>query len=211
MSIMTQPGIRSLATVFVVCVGAAFLVAAQPKVGSRPSEAEVDAYIKLHQDVLDTLRESFKQPHAFVDAASINERTARFSWPDSSKKHERHVLEASQYDGQQIKKYSILLNLKQEALPISTSRNSETMEATMLLNHYFRPLERLGLANPSTPMAAISGVQYSAGEWVPKDRFTTPHNVDSPVWVEGEVFLAPKDGQILIRVTVGGRFVPKRT
>lgn len=206
---MTQRRIRTLATVFVVCVGAAFLLAAQPQVKSQPSEAEVDAYINLHQDILDILRESFKQPHAFIDAASMNERTAKFSWPDSSKKHERHVLVTSQYDGQQIKKYSILLNLKQEALPVSTSRDSETMEATVLLIHYFRPLERLGLANPSSPMATVSSIQYAAGEWVPKDRFTTPHNVDSPVWVEGEVFLAPKDGQVVIRVTVGGRDVKR--
>ena len=208
---MTQRRIQTLATVFVVCVCAAFLLAAQPQVDSQPSDAEVDAYIKLHQDILDTLRESFKQPHAFIDAASMNEHTAKFSWSASIKKHERHVLMNSQYDGQQKKKYLIVLNLKQDALPVSTSRDSETMEATVLLNHYFRPLERLGLANPSSPMAAVSSIQYSSGEWVPKDRFTTPNKVDCPVWVEGEVFLAPKNGQAVIRVTVGGRFVPKGT
>jgi len=83
------------------------------------------------------------------------------------------------------------------------------METTVLLNHYFRPLERLGLAYPSSPMAAVSAIQYSAGEWVPKDRHTSPQNTDSPVWVDGEVFLARKDGQVVIRITVGGRFVPK--
>ncbi|MBL8820204.1 MAG: hypothetical protein JNL58_29545 [Planctomyces sp.] len=207
---MTQRRFQTLATAFVVCIGAAILLASHPQAKSRTSEAEVDAYINLRQNILNALRDSFKQPHAFIDPdASMNLRTGKFSWPDAIKKHERDLLVNSQYDGQNMQKYSIILNLKQEALPVSASRNSETMEATELLNHYFRPLERLGLANPSSPMAAISGIQYSSGVWIPNDQFATPHNTDSPVWVEGEVFFAPKDGQVVIRVTVGGRFVPK--
>lgn len=209
---MTQRRFQTLATAFAVCIGAAFLLAAQPQAKTVTSEAEVDAYINRRQDILNALRESFKQPHAFIDAdASINLRTAKFSWPEAIKKHERHLLVNSQYDGQSMQKYSIILNLKQEALPVSVSRNSETMEATELLNHYCRPLERLGLANKSSPMVAISGIQYSSGVWIPNDQFTTPLNTDIPVWVEGEVFFAPKDGQVVFRVTVGGRFVPKGT
>ncbi len=117
----------------------------------------------------------------------------------------------SQWDGGECKvKYLILLNLKQEALPAVTSGNSDTMESTVILKHYFRPLEKLGLANPSSSLASVSATQYSAGEWVPKERFTSPQNADSPAWVEGEVFYARKDGQVVIRVTIGGRFVPKK-
>lgn len=208
---MTHRRIQGLFAVSVVCIGAAILLAAPAPVVSKPSETEVDAYIKLHQDILDILRESFKKPHPYVDATNLHPHEAEFAWPQSIKEHEKHTLMTSQYDGQGIKKYLIMLNLKQEALPAISSGNSDTMEATVLLNHYFRPLERLGLANPSSPLAAVSAVQYSAGEWIPKDRYTTPQDADSPAWVEGEVFLARQAGQVVIRVTVGGRYVPKGT
>lgn len=207
---MTQHRIRWLAAIPFVCIGAAFLMAAQEPDSSSPSEQEVDSYIKLHQEILDCLRESFQQPHPYVDATSSGPQTATFAWPVSSKNHERDVLLTAQWDGQQIKKYLIVLNLKQGALP-ATSGNSDTMESTVLLKHYFRPLERLGLTNPSSPLTAVSAIQYSAGEWVPKDRYTSPQNTDGPAWVEGEVFLSRKDGQVVIRVTVGGRFTPKGT
>ena len=208
---MTRRRIQWLFTVLGVCIGAAFLSAAPPSEVKKPSEVEVDAHLKLHQDILDVLRESFKKPHPYVDASTPHPRGADFAWPQKIKDHEKHVRMTSQYDGQQMKKYLIILDLKQEGLPVTSSGNSDTMEATVLLNHYFRPLERLGLANPSSPLAAVTAVQYSAGEWVPKDRYTTPHRSDSPAWVEGEVFLARKDGQVVIRVTVGGRYIPKGT
>lgn len=185
--------------------GTALLWAASESAGSRPSEAEVDAYIKLHQQILDTLSESFKQPHPYVSSRA--EKSAKFSWPVELQKHEKHLLLTAQYDGQQKKKYVIQLALKPDALPETNNISSDSMQATVLLNHYLRPLERLGLANPSSPLAAISAVQYAAGEWVPKEQFTSEVRTDSPAWVEGEVFVSPKDSQAVIRVTVGGRFV----
>lgn len=205
MSTMTKRRIHWLATVSAVCIGAAVVLATE---SSRPSEREVDSYLKLHQDILDCLRESFQKSHPYILADSLGPKQAKFEWPQLIKDHEKHALMTSQWDGQRKTKYLILLNLKQEELPV-TSGNSLTMESTVLLNHYFRPLERLGLANPSTPLAAVSAIQYSAGEWVPKECYAAPQNKDIPAWVEAEVFVARKDGQVVIRVTVGGRFVPK--
>lgn len=204
-----QRRIQCLALASVACIGTAMLMAAQP-VDSKPSKEQVDSYINLHQDILDCLRESFQQPHPYIDATSLGPNEAKFTWPQSNKDHLKNAIMTSQWDGQHKAKYLIVLNMKQEALPVVAGVNSDTMESTVILKHYFRPLEKLGLANPSSPMASVSATQYSAGEWVPKERFTSPQNKDSPAWVEGEVFYARKDGQVVIRVTIGGRFVPKK-
>lgn len=174
----------------------------------KRSEAEVDAYLKLHQDILDTLRESFRQPHPYVDATRLRERDAAFTWPQSIKDHEKLTLATSQYDCQQVKKYLIILDINSAALPKDRG-DSETMAATTILTHYLGPVEKLGFRSEGSSLAAISAVQYSANRWVPSERLATPQTTDSPAWIDGEVFYAPREAQVVIRVTVGGRFVPQ--
>ena len=180
-----------------------------PPAFSETETAAVDAFLRLHQDVRNHLRTSFATQHEFVDATRDPASRRQFDWPQNSRDHLRHTLVNRQYDGQFIQRYLITFAVRQDAISESTSLNdSESMEATAILNHYLSPLGELGLACRDSPMAALGRTQYAAKTWVPNTRYTTQQTSDSPIWVEGEVFYAPKDQSITVRITIGGRHVP---
>lgn len=172
---------------------------------------EIDAFIKLHQDARRVLRNSFAERHDLVAPEDHSQGSNDFNWPKVNREHLKQLLVNGQYDGQFTQHYLITYSVQDDANANNTGRtDSQSMEATAPLNHYLSPLEKLGLACRDSPMAAVGRTQYAAKTWVPKERYENEQSTDSPIWVEGQVFYAPKDRAITLRVTIGGRFVPRR-
>ena len=175
-------------------------------------DQSVDQYLNTRQGVLDCLEASLAQDHAYADAALAQPKRHQFSWPESAKSHLRHTLLQKQYDGQHVQKFLVILPIDPTKTPTTNAvTDSLTMEATQILNHYMNPLKQVGLECRDTPMAAISTAQYAAKTWIPTSQYERPQVSDSPVWVEGEVFYAPREKTAIMRITVGGRYSPLRS
>lgn len=176
----------------------------------------VDQYLNTRQSVLDCLEASLAHDHAYTDTALAKPKRHRFSWPESAKSHLRHALLQKQYDGQHVQKFLVVLPIdptKTQTTNAATNAatDSLTMEATQILNHYMNPLKQVGLECRGTPMAAISTAQYAAKTWIPTSQYERPQVGDIPVWVETEVFYAPCEKTAIMRITVGGRYSPRRS
>jgi hypothetical protein len=196
----------------IMCVGAITLAVLAGPAPSAPGndDAEIDEYLNLRQNVLDVLHSSFANLHPYVGPARTAPDEMQFRWPIQSRNHLRHTLVQRQYDGQHIQKFLLTLPIDPDRIPRNDARTTSlTMESTAILNHYLSPLDKLGLECRDTPMAAIASAQYAAKTWIPTDRYEQEQVADSPIWVEGEVFYAPNEKTVIMRVTVGGRFTPK--
>jgi hypothetical protein len=80
------------------------------------------------------------------------------------------------------------------------------MAATVLLNHFFGPLEKLGYRTHGSGFAAGSAIQKTSNEWFRTRRIGDFEGIDESVVVEGEVVVSLKDGQALIIGAIRSRF-----
>jgi len=203
-------GVKIYRCIGLVSVGAVVL---SVLVGPAPSPPEptqdnIDTYLKLRQDVVDVLQASFQNLHPAA-GRSFDDQTVSIEWPPLTKQHVRDQLTHRKYDGQDIQKYLIRLPIDPSKIPPERQRSSLTMVSTEILNHYMAPLKDLGLECRNSPMAAVGGgIQYSAKTWQPKDRWEAPVTVDSPVWVEAQAFYTINTEEMIVRLTVGGRYAP---
>jgi hypothetical protein len=86
--------------------------------------------------------------------------------------------------------FQLLLNLEDSALPTDRQGYSKTMTATVLLNHYFSDLEKLGLRRRGSPGVVMGRIQSAQNEW-----FSEP---DQFVSVEATVFVSRESQQAIV-------------
>ncbi len=101
-------------------------------------------------------------------------------------------------DGQDSRGFTILLNLTPEATVVKGHMiHSETMAATVLLNHVFSHLDALGYKTQGTPGVVISAVQYATNTWHFERK--APNGQKLVLTVTGEVFLSRGDKQAILK------------
>lgn len=97
--------------------------------------------------------------------------------------------------------YQWILNLDEEALPKDHQGNSDTMCATVLLNHYCAGLKDLGYRNIGSPNVAMSKVQCSSNRWFREN--------DNQIEVTGNVFVAPDCRQAIVKIEIRESFAAR--
>ena len=88
--------------------------------------------------------------------------------------------------------------LEPEALPEGQQGSSETMAATVLLNHLGSGLAKLGFRNQGSPTVAVSALQSSANIWF--------REKDPSLEIEINVVVVPSQKQGLVSVTTREMF-----
>ncbi|TWT30841.1 hypothetical protein [Blastopirellula retiformator] len=87
---------------------------------------------------------------------------------------------------------NIILNLDEQFLAQHPQGDSQSMMATVLLEHYLQDLEKLGFRGPGSPGCAVGMVQM-ANDY----RFV---DGDPSITVHAIVFVAPQERQAIIRL-----------
>lgn len=157
-----------------------------------------DTFLQNRARLFTTLREQLLAP---VEGVTIKLPPPRMPaenafqlFPDED--HIRHVVRREEWNGGH--NFQLLLKLDQSALPPDKQLNSQTMAATLLLEHYFGVLRRLGYRSQGSPNV-MSGnrVQSASNVWF-KDS-------DSSMRVEGTVFIANDSREAIVVCNVRER------
>ncbi|QDV74871.1 hypothetical protein [Botrimarina mediterranea] len=168
----------------VIAVAVAMIVYREAAASSR-----VDDGVRFRNAINATLHASVNtQPQGVaVILPPTNDKLAGFVNPLSDEAHIRSVL--NQRDWQESSQFQLLLELTPSALPAEKQGSSETMAATVLLNHYFGGLEKIGLSRRGSQGVVIGKVQSSRNEW---------HDPMGNFYVDGAVFVSPESKQAIV-------------
>lgn len=141
----------------------------------------------------DRLRAPFRGVTILLPAAPSAEGKVLNPFPEPS--HIQQILREQAWQGSAM--FQMLLELDESAMPASGEASSNTLAATVLLEHYFSELENLGLRRRGSPGVVMGKVQSSRNEWYSDEG--------QSITVQGTVFVAPDSKQAIVTVTVHER------
>jgi hypothetical protein len=175
--------------------------------GAAPEDTAINAWISRQHEVLAALKESFSRPHPFVKMSITEDDKSSFFGvvPHQDEALRSHVGQG--WRGTSVRHFQMLLDLDRNAIPDGDQGNSEKMVATVLLNHFFGPLEKLGYRTSGSGFAAVSALQKTSNEWYRIKRIGPFEGNDEGVGVEGEVVVSLQDGQAIIVGTIRTRYI----
>ncbi len=170
----------------------------------KRAEAVVEEIASEQQRVLAQLEKRLALGHEYIkkDEADLLPKHLkrkltgnRDFWNETFREvHWQNVLR----EGQDSLGFMMLLNLTPEATVVKGHTiHSETMAATVLLNHVFGHLNALGYETQGTPGVIVSAVQYAANTWHLVRK--APNGQKLVLTVTGEVFLSRGDKQAILK------------
>jgi len=175
--------------------------------GAAPQEGSVNAWIGRQHEALAILKESFSRPHPYRKTANAESKTSSLfavepRQDEALRSHVRHG-----WRGTSIRHFQAFLDLDKNEIPDGDQSDSEKMAATVLMNHFFGPLEKLGYRTRGSGFAAGSALQKTSNEWY-RIKITGPfEGNDEGLGVEGAVIVSLQDGQALICGTIRARYI----
>jgi hypothetical protein len=155
-------------------------------------------FYQIRKSVYAALHEGVNKP---IEGAAINlplskSSLNRLAKPFPNDAHIENIVRENDWHGDCF--FQFLLDLEDSAMPVDKQINSETMTATVVLNHYFGSLEKLGLRRRGSAGVVMSKIQSAQNEW-----FSEP---DHAISVEGIVFVSPEEKQAVVIGVIRERF-----
>ena len=174
---------------------------------AAPSKSSIDEWIGRRHEVLAVLEKSFTQPHPYLKSGIVEERVSEWFL------EEPHLLGALRstvqrgWRGTEVRHFQTTVLLDKDAIPKEGQGNSDRMAATVLMNHFFGPLEKLGYRTSGVGFFSCSAFQKTSNEWYRIKKIGQFTCADEGVEVEGEVIVSLNDGQALIVGRIRSRYI----
>jgi hypothetical protein len=170
-------------------------VLAAPLLGRKPTPRFAE-FLERREGVYTSLATQFETLPAGFRLTRNNDNPRELLVGKSFQRMTEHLKQ--QQDWQSRWGYQTFITLEPEALPEGQQGSSETMAATVLLNHLGSGLAKLGFRNQGSPTAAMSSMQRSANIWF--------REKDPSLEIEINVVVVPSQKQGLVWVTTREAF-----
>ncbi len=170
-------------------------VIAAPLLG-RKTIPSLKQFIERREGVYTSLAAQFGELPAGFRLSNHNANPSEIFVGKSFQQSTEHLKQ--QQDWQTRMRFQQFIALEPEALAEGRQGSSETMAATVLLNHLGSGFEKLGFRNQGSPTVAMSALQSSANVWF-RDK-------DPSLEIEINVVVVPSQKQGLVWVTTREAF-----